>query len=156
VRSPLNFLRQIGVLQYSLIFIFLISIAFILTIMIKRHIHEWWRYSVLITIFVSYYLIAKKLPQPEEQIHLLEYGLVGVFFVRALELSINKKVTCYFLALLFASLAGYIDELIQGVLPSRYYDNRDVLLNIVSSLLGLILFSAITFRPSLSKSNPKL
>jgi hypothetical protein len=34
--------------------------------------------------------------------------------------------------------AGWIDELIQGLLPTRYYDLRDVAFNAAAGLLALL------------------
>ena len=48
-----------------------------------------------------------------------------------------KPIYQYFGALLIAATAGWIDELIQAVLPDRVYDLRDVAINAVAALLAL-------------------
>ena len=141
VRIPLNFLRQHGVLQLSLTALYLACFVALVGLMLWRKGREPWRHVLLVVIFVAYYLIASRLPYPEEEIHLLEYGLVGVLFVRALLCHV-RLVPALLGGLVLAALAGWIDEVLQGALPSRHFDPKDIALNIVSSGLGLILYLA--------------
>ncbi|MBM3284337.1 MAG: hypothetical protein FJY81_00525 [Candidatus Aminicenantes bacterium] len=69
---------------------------------------------------------------PEEAVHFLEYGLLGFLLFRALSLSIRDK-SIYIAALLIGSLVGIFDEIFQWIVPGRYWDFRDVGLNVLAA-----------------------
>jgi VanZ family protein len=71
------------------------------------------------------------LDRPEERIHFLEYGLLGLLLVKA-----SGKSTFIF-PLLLVILAGSVDEFIQLLLPSRVGDLRDVAMNATGGALGI-------------------
>jgi len=73
---------------------------------------------------------------PEERIHFLEYGVLAVLARRALD-GRWRPAGVYLGAWLLTSAAGWGDELIQGVVPSRVYDMRDVVVNSVAALVAL-------------------
>jgi VanZ family protein len=50
----------------------------------------------------------------------------------------------YWVALVFVAAAGWIDEGIQALLPSRYYDLRDVAFNAAAGALALLARYALT------------
>jgi len=78
---------------------------------------------------------------PAERIHFLEYGILGLSLTRLWD-----KPKGYFLAFIFGSLVGLVDELIQGVLqvqtilplPKRYFEWKDVGMNIFGVFLGIV------------------
>ena len=77
---------------------------------------------------------------PEERTHLFEYGIVAVFIYNALsERSENGRRVPVpaLLALVVASLLGWLDEGIQALLPNRVYDNFDVFSNAVAAVIGI-------------------
>ncbi len=94
---------------------------------------------------VLYAIAIKMLPIAEERIHLVEYGVLSFLIYRALRLDFSR-VKSYAGALILAFVLGWIDEGIQEILPTRYYDNRDVILNGVSALLGLMLVAVVERR----------
>jgi len=73
---------------------------------------------------------------PEERIHFIQYGLMALLARRALEWHWQPWQQ-YVGAFLIAAGAGWVDELIQGLLPNRVYDLRDVAINAVAALLAL-------------------
>jgi hypothetical protein len=75
--------------------------------------------------------------RPEEAIHLLEYGLLGVLLYRALRSRVDDA-TVFISAALLAGLAGTVDEIIQWMTPGRYWDFRDIGINSGSSALALV------------------
>ncbi|NIM91657.1 MAG: hypothetical protein GTO17_12000 [Candidatus Aminicenantes bacterium] len=84
---------------------------------------------------------------PEEAVHFLEYGLLGFFLFRALSFTIKDK-TIYLAAILIGSLVGIFDEILQWIMPLRYWDLRDV---------GLNAFSVVLFQTALWKGiQPKI
>ena len=77
---------------------------------------------------------------PEERTHLFEYGIVAVLIYNALsERSQNGRRVPVpaVLALVVASLLGWLDEGIQALLPNRVYDNFDVFSNVLAALIGI-------------------
>jgi len=141
VRGPITYLRELGILRISLLSTFILCFLILLGLLIHLGAREIWRYAGLLLIFGCYFLISREVSSPEEQIHFIQYGLVGVLFMRALQSHHLPAVGCYFLAMVLGSLAGWVDEIFQGILPSRYYDVRDIILNAVSTFLGLVIHS---------------
>jgi hypothetical protein len=84
---------------------------------------------------------------PEEAIHFIEYGLLGFFLFRALRHHIGDK-SIYLAAFLVGTLVGIFDEILQWIVPGRYFDLRDVGLNALSSgLFQILLWKGV--RPKL-------
>lgn len=88
---------------------------------------------------------------PEERIHFVQYGLMALLARRALAWH-WKPWQQYLGAFLIAAAAGWVDELIQGWLPTRVYDLRDVAINAVAALLALtadeVLHNRLGWLPS--------
>ena len=93
-------------------------------------------YFLIWSIFVSYGYLLLFLKIPEEKIHLIEYGFLAFLVFRAVSLD-YQGIKRYAMAFVISSLLGWLDEVIQHFLPNRYYQNSDVLLNMVSAGLGL-------------------
>jgi hypothetical protein len=74
------------------------------------------------------YFTLKLWRAPEEAVHFLEYGLLGFFLFRALSLSVRDK-SIYLIAFFLGSLVGTFDEILQWIMPNRYWDFRDAGLN---------------------------
>jgi hypothetical protein len=66
--------------------------------------------------------------QPEEAVHFVEYGVLGVLLYRALADRLPDP-TVYVAATLSGLLVGTVDELIQWLAPGRFWDFRDIVLN---------------------------
>jgi hypothetical protein len=73
---------------------------------------------------------------PEERVHFVEYGALALLARYALACHLPPSRQ-YLGAWLLASIAGWCDEAIQGLLPDRVYDLRDVVVNSVAALLTL-------------------
>lgn len=84
-----------------------------------------------------------------ERLHLAEYGLLVVFVYRALSLRM-KTVRVYTVVMLYAFAVGLLDEIIQGILPNRVYETRDVFINWTSVFLGTCLVAGFTWRQFVS------
>jgi len=75
---------------------------------------------------------------PVERVHLIEYGLLG--YMAGRRLSIPDRAPGWEMWLCGAAIAaavGFVDEIIQGFIAERYYDNRDVMVNMASGVMGL-------------------
>lgn len=73
---------------------------------------------------------------PVERIHFLQYAILGVLVLWALQ---NRSPTAFKLGFLLVTGAGLLDEVIQWFLPNRYWDPRDVAMNAIGGALGLWL-----------------
>mgnify|MGYP001825417952 FL=1 len=72
--------------------------------------------------------------QPEEAVHFLEYGVLGILLYRAFRVHI-RDATVYVAAALAGLVIGTVDEIIQWLVPGRYWDFRDIVLNGGASIL---------------------
>lgn len=78
----------------------------------------------------------------EEKVHFIEYGVVALLALEAMPLS-WRPVARFFAAALFVTAAGWADEGLQGLLPSRYYDLRDVAFNAAAGIMALSTISLL-------------
>lgn len=81
---------------------------------------------------------------PEEKLHFIEYGLVAVLAHLASPAHWSARAR-FVRCALFVTAAGWVDELIQALLPNRYYDLRDVGFNAAAGLLALSALALIHF-----------
>jgi VanZ family protein len=79
---------------------------------------------------------------PEEQVHFIEYGILGALIYLALSHDINN-VFVYILSALIVFVFGTIDEVIQGVLPNRVFDIRDLIMNGSAGILVQLLIAMV-------------
>jgi VanZ family protein len=146
VPAPLAYLRSQGVLRLTFGTLFLLCWCGLLVLLASRS-RRWWRFAAMFLLAGVYALTAQKLIRtPEEQIHFIQYGLVGVLFMRAVRPWLNREGASYVVAFLLAFGAGWLDEILQGRLPNRHYDLRDIYLNAASALLGLVVYRIIPRR----------
>ncbi len=89
--------------------------------------------------------------QPEEAVHFLEYGVLGVLLYRAFENRVPDP-TIYVAVTLTGLLVGTVDEIIQWLVPGRYWDFRDIVLNAGAVALVQIAIWRLFKRPSRSVS----
>lgn len=94
---------------------------------------------------------------PEERLHFLQYGLMAVLARRAVAPRLGGWAQ-YLAAVAIAAAAGWGDELVQGLLPGRVYDLRDVAINASAALLAMAGYEALHnqlgWRPAASKEPP--
>ncbi|MBI4436934.1 MAG: VanZ family protein [Candidatus Omnitrophica bacterium] len=80
------------------------------------------------------------LKRPVERIHFIEYGLLSFFLFRFLRHSV-KVPWSYGLTLVGTFLIGVVDEILQGFLPNRVFDLRDIWINAWAGGLGVVCLS---------------
>ena len=74
---------------------------------------------------------------PEEALHFVEYGVLALLLVRAFLFRV-KDPAVYFCAGLAGLFIGLVDEMIQWMVPRRFWDWRDLIINSVGCVLMLI------------------
>ena len=124
------------------ILIEIISVSIIITIILifflfwKRKRYGFWRLAGIIFIISIYIVWVFQLDIPEERVHFMEYGILGIMVYNGFN---SNKMKIFFLAIVITAIFGTIDELIQWFLPNRVGDIRDVIVNAVSGMLGVWL-----------------
>ena len=84
---------------------------------------------------VFLYLMLTKMKTPSEALHFLEYGLLGLLVWRALSHRVRDRWV-YPCAVLVCMLVGMVDEILQWMMPGRFWDVRDILHNGIAALLA--------------------
>lgn len=72
-----------------------------------------------------------------ERLHLLEYALMFAFWFRALRHFAASTILCHGATLLACGILGTVDEVVQYLLPNRYFDLQDIFLNVTGALFGM-------------------
>ena len=73
--------------------------------------------------------------RPEEALHFVQYGLLSALAYRAFAEGGASRAT-YLNAFLLTAILGSVDEVIQWLVPKRYFDFRDIGINVMAG--GLI------------------
>jgi hypothetical protein len=95
----------------------------------------WPRAVLLSIIFALFTGLAWALrANPEEAFHFVQYGVLSLLLYRALRFHLADP-TIFLAAIALGAVAGILDELIQWVTPRRYFDFRDIGINVLSGLL---------------------
>jgi hypothetical protein len=162
VRPLTEWLRERNLLRLLIVAGFAVAVAAVLRRVLadRPRRREW---LVLGGPALGYAAILPFAIAPEEQIHLLEYGLLGGVIHAALVERAGHAPTRQgaaagssatgaqpgqqargrspwkpaLAAFLLTAALGWIDEIIQGILPSRYYDLRDVAFNALAGGLAI-------------------
>ncbi|MDP8299207.1 MAG: VanZ family protein [Candidatus Tantalella remota] len=97
-------------------------------------------YFRFVLFLCSYFAVLKLAVYPAEKMHIIEYTLLSVLIYNALKVDLNPyEISLYLYGGFIAFMVGMGDEFIQGILPNRVFDARDIVLNIVSSALGFLI-----------------
>ncbi len=83
---------------------------------------------------------------PEEAMHFVEYGVLGVLLFRALRHRIQNG-TLYVTAAMLGAVIGCADEIYQWIIPKRFFDFKDLLLNAVAGVLVQLALAGV-LRPA--------
>jgi hypothetical protein len=95
--------------------------------------------------------------RPEEAVHFLEYGVLGVLLFQVFDDRV-ADATVYAAATLTGLLIGTVDEIIQWLVPGRFWDFRDIVLNGSAVALAQVAIWRLLKRPSkaISRSSWRL
>lgn len=85
--------------------------------------------------------------QPEEAVHFIEYGVLGVLLYRTLAEHIPDW-TVHVAAITAGIVVGTVDEFIQWLAPERFWDYRDIVLNGGAVALVQIAIWRLVRRPA--------
>ncbi len=91
------------------------------------------------TVLIAGAVVSWQIKILEEKMHILEYGILGWFAARDL-MKANTKIKGSLLACLVCVMAGVLDEGFQKILPYRVFELRDIRMNILGGIWGVILY----------------
>ena len=146
IRVLTNYLRDHGLMRVTIVIAFAIAAVLFLSLIFRDPRNRTPRAIVALLITaVAYALVIYPMESPEEKIHFIEYGVVAFLahLASPREWSSRKR---FIACALFVTATGWIDEGIQGWLPSRYYDPRDVAFNAAAGLMALIAIAIFSPR----------
>ncbi|HXT49701.1 MAG TPA: hypothetical protein VN811_01590 [Thermoanaerobaculia bacterium] len=158
VRFALDALRERGLLAGSIWGLVLVAAAAGVAFVVRQRPGRW-EVALLFVAGGAYLLLLRRLHIIQERIHLLEYGAVGGLAYAALcerwghakAAAASPALTAprrwwqripAMWAILIAGAAGWGDELVQALLPNRYYDIRDVATNAEAAALLVLVLAA--------------
>jgi hypothetical protein len=146
VRDITNFLRDRGILRVSVVTAFVLAAALILWLIFRDARNRTRRVVFsLVCVAVVYAIVIYPMNSPEEKIHFIQYGVVALLAHASAPPAWSAK-TRFLACALFVAAAGWIDEGIQALLPSRFYDLRDVAFNAAAGLMALIALAVCSRR----------
>jgi hypothetical protein len=96
--------------------------------------------GIALGVAAAYLLVFVRMAIPEERTHLIEYGVVAVFIYEALTERASQGCRVpvpALLAIVATALVGVLDECIQAFLPSRTFDPRDILFNVLAGVMAV-------------------
>jgi hypothetical protein len=109
--------------------------------------------GALVGCAVVYAAIIWPMQSPEEKLHFIQYGLVGILADLASPAHWSARAR-FVRCALFVTAAGWVDELIQALLPNRYYDLRDVAFNAIAGILALSALTLVRFARTSARPAP--
>ena len=166
VRSVSNALRDRGWLANAILLV-LAAAALVIVVAILRRRPGWRQMAVLTAMALLYAVAIARLRQPEERMHLLQYGLFGALVFAALRERLRvdpetpparRRRVAATIAVVVTGAAGWLDEGIQYFLPNRYYDLRDVWFNFLAGVLavtGMLLVAGARRRDEAARLRPE-
>ncbi len=104
--------------------------------------------AVALGVAAAYLLVFVRMATPEERTHIIEYGVVGVFIHEALveRARQGRRVPVPpLIAILATAALGLLDECIQLFLPSRVFDPRDILFNLLAGTMAVTASVALAW-----------
>ncbi len=131
VRTVVDWLRPDGWLGPAVTIAFVATGALATGLLLRVSQRRVRLIAALALVALTYGLVLMHMPRAEERMHLLEYGIVALLAFAAFPGRYR-----FVRAMGFTLAAGWLDEGIQALLPSRMYDLRDVAFNALAGVLA--------------------
>lgn len=139
-RALVEGLRELNLLEVSVTLVLLLVGAFVAVRWAKTR-PDKGEIGVALAVLAAYLWALARIPHPEERTHLIEYGLVAILIHKALvERHRNgRRVPApAVLAITSTALLGTLDEIVQAILPNRFFDLRDVGFNALAGFMAIV------------------
>ena len=126
----------VGTLAFLLL---IIAAAVVLVVLLGKARNYPWSFRIsALLVALSYAATIPRLGDVSiEKIHFVEYGLLSYLVYAGFKKRSSANPFWKTLSVVF--VVGFADEVYQGFLPNRRYDDLDVLMNLVSGLQGLLV-----------------
>ncbi len=142
MQFALDALRARSLLRFAITVLFVACAAVVASTLARRRapLRAW---LVVALAGALYAAIALAMEVPQERLHLVEYGALALLMRAAIAESAairrlaDRVSNVDVWALGAATAIGWLDEAVQGVLPNRMYDLRDVAFNALAAALAL-------------------
>lgn len=144
----LDALRARGLLRLAIAALFLLSAGAVVGSLTRNRapLAAW---LVVALAGALYAALALAMEVPQERLHLVEYGGLALLLRAAIAESVARRPAgdrvsnIDVWALGAATAIGWLDEGVQGILPNRIYDLRDVAFNALAAALALVAAAAV-------------
>ena len=142
MQFALDALRARSLLRFAITVLFVACAAAVASTLARRcaPLRAW---LVVALAGALYAAIALAMEVPQERLHLVEYGALALLMRAAIAESAairrlaDRVSNVDVWALGAATAIGWLDEAVQGILPNRMYDLRDVAFNALAAALAL-------------------
>ncbi len=102
-----------------------------------------WIYWFILVFFINKYFLAT----PLENIHFVQYGIISLLFITAINPTGKLKASIIAKTLFWVSLVGIIDELMQYLWItasySKHMDFNDFILNLMGAIAGILFYLSL-------------
>ncbi|MBI5892260.1 MAG: VanZ family protein [Deltaproteobacteria bacterium] len=95
---------------------------------------EWKRITAFVFLLIFFTVTMQLIKVPEEKVHILEYGFLGILVYKGYKFS-NRPLLR---SVIFVGAIGIGDEFIQWLLPNRVGEIKDVGLNLLGGIFGVL------------------
>ena len=85
-------------------------------------------------------------PNPNKYIHIPEYVVMSWILFEAISIDYKGRGIFYLVFICGASL-GVVDEMMQGILPGRFYGWRDMIMNSAATVIGVLTLIGLRTMP---------
>jgi hypothetical protein len=111
-----------------------------------------WIYWFILVFLINKYLLAT----PLENIHFIQYGIISLLFIIAINTSKIPKEILIAKTLFWVSMAGIIDEIMQytwiTASYSQHLDFNDFILNLMGAIAGILFYLSLKHSAKLDVS----
>lgn len=111
-------------------------------VLFNRRLADWMAFAVVAALLCIVTVLLLGLAIPEERVHFLQYGLMALLARSALARGTDASPHAarhLLSSLALTSTLGLLEECLQGVVPRRVFDWRDVTMNAGAALTALLL-----------------
>ena len=102
--------------------------------------------ALFIPCAVIVYVVITLEPETNKHIHIPQYVLMSWLLFEAFSIDYKGR-GIFIIIFICSSMLGVVDEIQQGIYPERYYGVSDMLVNSVSSIIGIITLMGLRKRP---------
>jgi len=118
-------------------------VFFVIVLVLKKDIKI---LILLIPCTIITWVLISLQPNPNKYIHIPEYVVMSWILFEALSLDYKGKGIFYLVFICAASL-GVVDEMMQGILPGRFYGWRDMIMNSAAAVIGIFTLVGLRTTP---------